>query len=58
MKDVKEYKVSLCCRIETDSTEVNSCTRTQHLTIPLMTTIIGAVLQPVIKAILQYGFAK
>lgn len=61
MKDVKEYKASLGFgfgfRIETNSTEINSCKRTQILTIPLM-TIIGTILQPVIKALMQYNFPK
>jgi hypothetical protein len=57
MKDVKEYKVSFGFRIETNSTKVNPRTRTQILTIPLM-TIIGTILQPIIKALMQYNFPK
>jgi hypothetical protein len=57
MKGTKEYKVSLGFVIKTDSTEVNSHTHTRHLTIPFM-TIIGTILQPIIKAFLQYAFAK
>jgi hypothetical protein len=60
MKDVKEYKVSFGFRIESNSTEIDTHIRTrmQQLTIPLTTTIIGAILQPIFKTILQYGFAK
>lgn len=59
MKDVKEYKVSFGFRIETNSTEISKRTRnrTQHPMIPLL-TVIGAILQPIVTAILQYNFPK
>jgi len=59
MKDVMEYKVSFGFRVETNRVKANPHTRmpTQRITIPLMTAI-GMILQPIIKAVLQYTFPK
>ncbi|HEY9758865.1 MAG TPA: hypothetical protein V6C97_27095 [Oculatellaceae cyanobacterium] len=56
MKDVKEYKTSLSA--ESNSAEIDTRPRTQYLTTPLATTIIGAILPPIVSAMLQHCFAK
>lgn len=56
MKDVKTYKTSL--KAESNDAKIDTRKHMQYRMTPLITTIIGAILPPIVNAIMQYYFSK
>jgi hypothetical protein len=53
MKELKEYILSFA---EPNCTEIDTRTRMQYL--QLLITTVGAILPPIVNAIMQYYFSK